>query len=265
MKELYTALAGAVAREKQLAIVTNNLANANSVGFKKDSTLFEVRPPEADLKTMARSADPGLNLPTPRQWIPGNQESVRIGGTTTDFSTGSLRETGATVDFALESRKAGQGAAFFAVQTPQGTRYTRAGNFALNEKKEVLTRQGDRVLAKGGQPLTMDGANVRVNGNGEVMANGGTAGALGLVYIERPERLQKVGNDLFALGQAQPRAVTPADGVVVRQGYLEMANVNIVDELVRMIDLQRSYEAFQKTIQTMDDESSRTISTVLNA
>lgn len=264
MKELYTALAGAVAREKQLAIVTNNLANANSVGFKRENTLFQVLPPQPDLKTMALSADPGLNLPTPRQWIPGAQEYTRIGGTTTDFSTGTLRETGDPLDFALDAQKPGQGAAFFAVQTPQGTCYTRAGNFALNAKKEVITRHGDHVLAKNGRPLTMDDANVRVSSAGEVMAKGGAVGALNLVYVAHPEQLQKVGNDLFAAGQAQVRPVTPADGVVVHQGSLEMANVNVVDELVRMIDLQRSYEAAQKTIQSMDDASSQTITTVLN-
>ena len=188
MKELYTALAGAVTRERQLAIVTNNLANVNSVGFKKERSLFEARPPEPALKAMARSADPELNLPTPRQWITGSQNQVRIAGTTTDFSTGNLRETGQTLDFALETRKPGSGGAFLAVQTPQGTRYTRAGNFALNEKQEVVTRHGDRVLAKGGQPLTLlDTSNVRVNGNGEVMANGGAMGALNLVYVEHPD------------------------------------------------------------------------------
>ena len=270
MKEMYVALSGAVSREKQLALVANNLANVNSVGFKKDDMVFQVRPPGVDFVLLEKSASPELNLPTPRQRIEGDRNYVRATGSVTNFSTGELRPTERSLDMALVTKGPDRATPFFVVQTPAGERLTRAGDFALNESQEMATRDGYRVLSTAGQPIQVTGSPseaVYVSPSGDISKGGQDIGSMRVVLAERPDRLVKTGNGLFSdpSGAAQVRDAQADDGVSVRQNLLEMANVNVVAELVKMIEIQRTYTALQKTIQTIDEASSRTITGALSA
>jgi flagellar basal-body rod protein FlgG len=265
MKEMYVALSGAVAREKQLALVANNLANVNSVGFKKDLAVFRVRPPEADLPLLEKSASPRLELPPAAQRMEGDRNYATLAESFTDFSMGTLQPTANPYDMALEARNPGlPGTPFFVVSTPQGDSLTRMGNFQVNSRQELVTPGGYPVKSQGGDVLKLTGKpgeSIVISPTGEVFTGGQSVGNVRVVMVEQPAQLEKTGSGLFSDkgGQVAVRDVTPADGVSVRQHYLETSNVNVVEELVKMIDLQRAYAGFEKAIQAMDDATGKVV------
>ena len=267
MKELYVAVSGAVSREKQMALIANNLANVNTVGFKHQTGIFEVRPPDTDFEVLEASADEALNLPAVAQLLEGDRNYVRMAESYTDFSQGNLRATDNPFDMALESWGQADGTPFFRVETADGVAYTRSGNFALNADGELTTKAGLRVLDVGGQPIGIgENRTISVLDKGQVMADGEELGQIGVTIFAEPQALERVGQGLYSdrQGQVQGRDLQEDDQVVVRPGFLEMSNINAVDELVRMIDTQRAYGAFEKAIQTMDDASGRLITSAMN-
>ena len=122
------------------------------------------------------------------------------------------------------------------------------------------------MKGNGGGTIVLDNDKVTISQEGEIAAEGNVLGAFEVVYFDRPELLEKSGYGLFSDrgGQIQGRAPGPADRVSVRQSCLEMSNVNIVEELVQMIELQRAYTTHQKAIQTMDEATSKVITSVMN-
>ncbi len=268
MKEMYIAVSGAISREKQLATITNNLANVSTTGFKRQEAVFEVRLPQVSIPAMMRSYDPALNLPTPQASVQGDRTYVRLAQTSTDFSTGVLRpsEPG-TLDVALEVRHPENGTAFFQVETPQGPMLTQMGNFVLNGQGELILPTGERVLGDGGT-ITLSTGQIQsfsVSPNGELFSKSERLGKLDLQFVEKPQFLERVGNGFFrdSTGQATVRVLQDDDNVQVRGGFFELSNVNIVEELVKMIELQRSFTTAQKSIQTMDEATERMITGVL--
>ncbi|MFW6303438.1 MAG: flagellar hook-basal body complex protein, partial [Candidatus Sumerlaeota bacterium] len=138
MKELYVAVSGTVSRERQLTTIATNLANINTTGYKKDTSVFEVRLPEVDWKAMEDSADKQLNLPRALQRDGDYWDYVRTADTFTDHRAGAMRETGERLDVAIQTQNNEvDGSAFFMVQTPGGVRYTRMGNFKVNVDNEL--------------------------------------------------------------------------------------------------------------------------------
>jgi flagellar basal-body rod protein FlgG len=261
MKEIYIPLSGAVAREKQMAMVTNNLANINSSGFKKDSAIFRVRPPETRLERMDLSADTRLNLPDSRQRLEGNRNYTAIAESYVDFAPGDLRPTGSPFDLALQEGNPDTDArSFFVVMTPEGDRYTRKGNFSVNSQGLLVTSEGFPLKGMDGQPLRIGQQPfepIVVSTEGNIVVQQREVGQLQRVMVDSPQLLEKMGNGFFSDrgGLVPVREATPQDGPLVRQRFLEMSNVNVVDELVRMIDSQRAFSSYQRTIQAMDDAS----------
>ncbi len=233
MDSIYPALSGALAQEKWLEVVTNNLANANTGGFKKDRAVFA-------------AVDPNVGVGAP--------SFGRLDRVVPDLAPGPLRVTGEPLDAALE------GPAMFAVQTPDGVRYTRDGRFTLDPQGQLVTAGGFPVLGSGG-PITLPAGSVTIDGDGRIAVKGTQVGAtpievdtVALAQIADPNSLQKVGGGLFAA----PAAAPPAAGAVrVRQGMLEGSNVEPVEEMVAMIQILRAYEASQKLIQTADEVAAR--------
>ncbi|MDI6791172.1 MAG: flagellar hook-basal body protein, partial [Thermodesulfobacteriota bacterium] len=173
---------------------------------------------------------------------------------------GEVKQTGNPLDAALN------GPGFFKIDTPDGIRYTRAGNFALNGDNVLVTAQGYPVMGQGG-PITLDGTTIEINEVGGIsmdQAGDGImaeADSLAVVNFDDPSVMEKVGNSLYRLKDPQANEI-PADGTQVRQGYLEQSNVNVMEEMVQMIQVQRNYEAYQKIIQLFDEIDSRAINDV---
>jgi len=236
---MYAASAGAFKNQQRLDVLSNNLANINTPGFKQDKLVFRV-PVGAEKE--GDSHTDHLQGPS----------AAMARGAWTDFSQGVLRHTGNSLDLALD------GKGFFCIQTPEGTRYTRNGSFTINGDGVLATKDGLPVLGKGGE-IKIDGRNVSVDEEGNVSVDGNEVGTLKVVSVPQPASLKKMGNTLFASAGADEKE---AEGFKIREGYIESSNVNAIRAMTEMIDISRSYESYQKTIQFLNDCTKKSISEV---
>ncbi|MGE0119107.1 MAG: flagellar basal-body rod protein FlgF [Dongiaceae bacterium] len=225
----YLALARQVALDRALDITANNLANLRTTGYKAEKVLFE--------EYVQQQTSPV----TP----PNRMSSVVQLGTFTDYRAGGFEQTGNALDFAI------QGDGFFAVQAPEGTRYTRAGNFRLDDIGQIVTQDGLPVLDAGGSPVQLpaDGGRVTVGGDGQVAVDGSVVGQIGVLEFADPQSLVREGSGLFSSG-AEP---VQAENARVIQGMLEGANVQPVLEITRMMDILRNFEAAQQMVNSQHE------------
>ncbi len=242
---IYTAGTGAEAEQQRLDILANNLANVQTAGYKADRVLFRSYLPAAQT---AAAGSPGTD-----ESLPDNYH-VAFAGTRTDFSQGSIHSTGNPLDMAIN------GAGFFTVQTSNGPAYTRNGEFTRNANGDLVTSDGDPVLGQRG-PIRIDGSRVNVDSKGVVSVDGATVDTLAVVGFANPEQLKKIGGSLFSA----PAGISPVDfpkESTVSQGVIEESNVNAVSMMVEMIDTLRGYEAYEKAIQSVDQNDSQAIGDV---
>ncbi len=235
MELTYPVLSGAIAQEKNMALITNNLANVGTTGFKKDLAVFKGIL-GAQIGVPAASEGPPATFGI-------------LSHTVTDFSPGAIKITREPLDLAIE------GEGFFAIATPQGTRYTRNGNFTLNA--DGLLSLGEFPLEGSGGPITLPPGEIVIDPKGKISVKGVEAGAqpieidiIPIYTFSNPADLKKVGGSLFE--SAGAGAILSVDARL-RQGSLETSNVNPVEEMVAMIKVMRLYESSQKAIQTADD------------
>jgi len=225
----YSALAGAVGREQAMASISNNLANVDSVGFKKDRLSFESLLRDARQTESAR----GINYSRLRTLQP-------------DLGSGPLRPTGNDLDLAIH------GEAFFKVRDNEGqTFYTRKGSFSISTTGDLITESGHLVLSDGGGPLNLSsagGGGVTIAEDGTVVMDGAEIGKVGVFALEDPAQLAKAGNSLFTLPPEGTER--PVENTRVLQGNLEMSNVNMVEEMALMIDTMRNHESLHKVLKS---------------
>jgi flagellar basal-body rod protein FlgG len=218
-------------------VITNNLANATSAGFKRDDIVILPDPPAPP---GGLGGDPSLAAPSTLQW--------------TDFSQGDIQQTGRNLDVAIE------GKGFLAVQTSRGERYTRAGALNVNADGYLVAAGGNLVLGNGG-PIQVRSSRVTVSADGQVSDDGRVVGTLKVVDFPRPYRLSKEGGGLFA--PADVSAVPgPAQNYQVVGGALENSNVKPIETMVSLIDILRKYEALQRTAQAVDDANRQSTSEI---
>lgn len=233
---MYAAVSGNMVSAQRMEIITNNLANINTVGFKKDRMIFD---------TMLNSA----KNPTQPAGMLTDAPVLSAYTVDTDYSAGPQKQTGNPLDLALD------GSGFFVVNTPQGKAYTRQGNFHLDGNGKVVTADGYEVQAGGG-PVTIKGGQVDINEKGEVSVDGQQVSTLSVVDFPKPYQMQKIGSAMFV--PSDP-AVTeqPATGALVRQGALEDSNVQPLLEMANLIETTRFYESCVKTIQSYDEMANK--------
>ncbi|MFW5962066.1 MAG: flagellar basal-body rod protein FlgF [bacterium] len=242
IKGLYTAASSMTSTQKDLNIVSNNLANSNTTGFKKDIAVKESFPEMLINKLEGKTKNPIGTLGT----------GVRLQGTFTDFSRGQMRNTENAFDFAI------QGEGFFVIETPNGTHYTRDGNFTLNETGELITQQGYRVLGKDG-PIQVDSnIDVKVDEQGRFFVGGLESEQLQIRHFNDPSVLSKTGDNLYTSNVEGEIA----ENIVVKQGYLEGSNIDTVQEMVKMIEVNRLYESNQKVVQSIDGTLDKAVNQV---
>ena len=239
---MYAAVSGAYNNQLRLDILTNNLANVNTVGFKQDKLYFHL--PEAEEKPKTLQAEQGYSIASPAQPYE----------TRTDFTPSPLRPTNNDLDVALE------GEGFFCVQTPQGQQYTRRGDFSLTQDGKLITKEGYPVLGKNGE-IVLKGRKIAVNETGEISVDGNPVDTLKVVGMKQQTMLQKVSGTLFT-SQNGPVDETEIKQVKVKQGFLESSGVNGVRTMTEMIDVLRGYESYQKVIQFLSDATKKSINEV---
>jgi flagellar basal-body rod protein FlgF len=211
------------ARMKIVDVITNNLANANTIGFKRDFGHVLQGETEFDV------------------------------GTQIDLSSGDLVGTGNTLDVAIN------GSGFFAIETPGGVRYTRAGSFGLNANGELVTKDSMRVLSTSNTPIAVGEGRVEIRDGGVVMVDDNEVATIKVVTFNDASRLQKEGfQRMVWTGDAS--GVQPASDPQVKGGYIERSNVNAIDEMVHLMAAYREFESVQRTLKTlMTDMNSKLI------
>jgi flagellar basal-body rod protein FlgF len=229
---IYPIVSGAIAQERRIDMLTENLANIQTAGYKRQKPLFK--------SVLSHAVQGGAGKGK------SDQVFTKMAGSFFDWKSGSLKPTGNPLDLAL----AGDG--FFAVKALKGgTEYTRNGNFILNAQRELTTRDGALVLGEAG-PIQLPVGKVTVNETGEVQVDGAQVDTLRVMQFKNFTSTVQIGERYATKG-----GVIPATGTVITQGTLEESNVNAVEELVQMVELHRNYEAALKVIQTMDETAQK--------
>jgi flagellar basal-body rod protein FlgF len=236
----YAACAALVARTQALDTIANNLANANTVGYRAQHNVFR-----SVLAAAADDSDSSID-----QAI---NQYVSLGGTEIDQSQGALQKTGSDLDLAID------GPGYFAVQTANGTMYTRNGAFQVSATKELVTASGDPVMGGGGA-ITLPSGRVSVSADGTISVNGAVAGKVSVVTFPAGTELTSMGNTYYS---APPVTTTPAENSAVRQGMLESSNVNPILSMTELITAQRSAETAQRALSMLTSEMDKLSATDL--
>lgn len=222
---IYDLVDASVRTMNQLDTVTNNIANASTPGFKAVHLNFSIQDGKG------ASADGQTSSYLPIMMV--------------DYSQGGMQKTGNVLDVAI------RGEGFFTIETKSGVAYTRRGNFTLNKNNELVTQSGNYVLGAGGNHLAVNGDKVQVGDQGIIQVDGNEAGRLQIVTFDNIKALSSQGDSLFV--DPGSAGLKNLDTPEVTSGYLELANVQVIREMVDMIDIQHSFETYQKAIQTMAD------------
>jgi flagellar basal-body rod protein FlgG len=237
------AVKGCLKELVRMDAISNNLANADAIGFKKDRVSFQDL--LHDLRPVGSRPRTGES--------PYRRTDSALIHVRTDFDQGNIRSTGNTLDFAIH------GNGFFKIDTTDGIEYTRKGNFQLDSEGFLVTQAGNKVLGKGG-PIQIDGDEIRVDEEGAISVDGSEVGRFDIVDLTDYEKVSKRGMVRFEKGYGNEE--TPASESEVRQGYVELSNVNVTQEMVQMIDCLRAFETYQKSIQVLDGVNKKVINEV---
>ena len=233
---LYVGLSRQMTLRRELDIVANNMANADTAGFKVESLMVGTEP----------------GAPAQTAQAPRPAKFVLDRGLARDFGQGSLNETGNTFDFAIE------GDAFFRVQTAEGERYTRNGQFTVDDQGQLTTQSGQVVLGDGG-PIVVDFQKgpVAVGQDGTVSQGQEIIGKLAVYRFDDRASLEKTGDNLFRnVSNLQPQAAPDAK---VRQGMLEGSNVKPILEMTKLIEISRAYESVTRMMESANELTRRSV------
>ena len=249
IRGLYIGSSGMNAQQNRLDAISNNLANVDTAGYKSDISVSKsfpellLRRTQADgvYKTSVGSADVAPSIGKLGLGVETNEHFTK-------FAQGSCRSTNSASDMALS------GEGFFAVQTPVGERYTRNGNFLLGKEGILETKDGYPLMGENGA-IHVEDDKFTVNEDGMIYSKDGELiDRIKVVRFDNERYLKKMGNSLWSSNDISGEAYV-AEGLErpkMMQGYMETSNVNVVNEMVKMIEVNRAYEASQKTIQSED-------------
>lgn len=251
VKGLYTSYTGLVNQQKRLDIVSNNLANSTTTGYKKEGMTTQ----SFDSVYGIKVKDATVNYVN--QNIGNLSLGAKIGETYRSWEQGAFQSTGSTYDFALS------GKGFFSISFTNkagetSTLYTRDGSFQMNSEGYLVTKDGDYVLGESGDPIQLPTniGELSVEPTGEIYAGDEYVDTFALVDFEDYDYIEAYGENLY---RAVEGATLKDSDAIVNQGYLEASNINVVEEMVDMINIAREFESNQKIINTIDDMLSKMV------
>lgn len=274
MRELWVPLSGAIAQQRNVETIANNVANANTPGFKKEQVVFK------EYLAAIEKNDSSVDLPQ-KEWKPEdfyrsyNAEDafVKVDGAYTLHEQGQLSPTGNAFDNALN------GPGFFEVLTPNGVRFTRKGNLSINNDGKLVTDQGFLLLSKSPPPsadasgkiilttppesraITVGNNKFSISLEGEVFSGANKAADLSLIEFNDVHALKKEGNSLF-INPDQKNVKIGELKTSVHQGFVEQSNVNAVSEMSALINANRNFESIQRVIKTYDTMSGKAVNEI---
>jgi flagellar basal-body rod protein FlgF len=225
-KGIYIAVSGAILKQTQLDILSQNLANTNTVGYKKDNMSFQ------EYLMPQETSGPG----------PDGRSMTELSAVTTDFANGTSVKTMGPLDVALE------GKGFLSLE---GNRYTRRGDLKKSADGYLTTFDGVKVLGSAG-PIKLPDGKVEITEQGVISVNDAEIGRLKIVDFKDTAQLEKAGDGMFTTNE---KTIPASAGV--KQGYIEGSNVDPIKEMVRMIETLREFETYQKAITTFDDATAK--------
>ena len=232
---VYSTLTRQAGLLNEMRVVANNIANLSTTGFRSETMIFSeyIMPLGAD---------------------EGSMSMARANAHSTSFQQGSLTQTRGTFDLAIN------GNGFFQLETPAGVRLTRAGAFSPNAVGELVSTDGHRLLDAGGAPILapLDASQINISADGTLSADGNPIAQIGLVRPSVPTDLTREDGVKFRTDSE----LLSADGATISQGFLESSNVEAVQQISRMIEVQRSYEMGQSFLEK-EDERLRSIMTLV--
>jgi flagellar basal-body rod protein FlgF len=234
---LFVGLSRQMILRREMEIISNNIANMDTTGFKVESMMQKTDP-----------AEPAVTLGGPRP-----VKFVAPDGVARDFGQGALMKTGGELDMAIE------GKGFFQIQTPNGPRFSRDGRFTTDPTGRLVTQAGQAVLDESGGEITIDAekGQVSIGADGSMSQGNERVGKVGMFTFANPGALEKAGDNLFRnASNLQPQATTDAR---LRQGHLEGSNVKPVLEITRMVEVSRAYEQTAKIMDSEADLSRRAV------
>lgn len=229
----YTTLSRQSGLMREMQVVANNIANAATTGFRQEGLVFSEH-----VKTVE------------------NGPSISMAGATvhnTSMTQGTLTQTGGRLDLAIE------GEGFFLIETPNGERLTRAGSFSSNGEGDLVTSGGFRVLDAGGAPIFVppDATDLSVAADGTMSSNGRPLTQIGLFAPSDPLGMVREDGVMFRA----EGGVEPTETAKILQGYLESSNVNAIDQVTRMIEVQRAYELGQSFLDSENERQREALKT----
>jgi flagellar basal-body rod protein FlgG len=254
LRSLYTAGWSMLAHGKSMDVISNNLANVSTNGYKKDMTVFQTFP-----DVLTRRINDNINKSDPTGKVGNMELGSDVGEIFTNFRQGQLQKTDSNLDLSIEQADG----AFFTVEVPDENDqnkqyYTKDGAFKINAEGYLVTNDGQKLLGEGG-PIKVNNEKFFVSENGEVSVDGVIIDKLMITQFENTRNLKKFGNNLIS---AEPDEEKKDFEGIVRQGFLEMSNVNTIREMVDMINILRAYEANQKIIQAVDSTLEKSVNEV---
>lgn len=253
VRGLYTAWTGMRNEQKRLDVISNNVANASTTGYKTQNTTSRPFDDMLAIKVRDRSENYDRD-----EMIGKVTLGVKIGEEYTDYAQGSLRQTGNTYDLALD------GDGFFTVRVVDNAgkshiRYTRAGNFTIREDGAVTDADGNHLQSDAGDLVVPTDMTIKIDASGAVFANGDLIDQLVIRDFEDYDFLRKYADTMY---EPVKGATEKAATALVRQGYLEQSNVNVINQMVSLITITRAYEANQKVIQTIDGTLDQSVNNI---
>jgi flagellar basal-body rod protein FlgF len=212
-------------RIDQLESITNNLANANSLGYKsfRMHIISQLQPSE----------------------IPDVQYEEYIPTFKTDFSRGAPQMTGNPLDVAIE------GDGFFAVETTSGIAYTRRGSFSVNKSGDLVNDTGEYVLGASGRKIALTAGKAEIGGEGDILVDGRTVDKLKVVTFTDTGKLERLPGCMFR--DPGTAGLTEVKTPLIRAEHVEASNVNVVSEMVQLMHVQRMIEFYQKNMQAISE------------
>jgi flagellar basal-body rod protein FlgF len=228
-----TAYSGLRAQMDALDVLSNNLANLNTAGFKEELAYFSRKQPE----------DGSLNSAI--------NSSITTQGAS-NFLDGSLLQTYRNLDVAIE------GNGFLVIQTPQGIRYTRNGSLKQNGQGLLCASEGSPVVGASGGPITLGPGKINIGVDGTVSLDGNKIDQIKIAAFNNPNQLTREGNSLYMM--ADGKGQETISEAKIKSGFLEQSNVNPLTSIVRMVEITRKFEAIQKTMNLIiNDIDSKSI------
>ena len=251
VKGLYTAYSGLTVQQKRLDVVSNNLANATTTGYKKEGLTTQSFNDVYGIKVKDETVG-YIN-----QNIGTLNLGAKVGESFRDWNQGSFQNTGNTFDFALS----GEGLFSISFTNKAGetsTLYTRDGSFQMDRDGYLVTKDGDFVLGENGPiQLPTDFDKLSVEESGEIYADGQYVDTFAIANFEDYDYVEAYGENLY---RAVDGATETEATATVNQGYLEASNINVVTEMVDMISIARDFESNQKIMNTIDEMLGKMVS-----